>query len=79
MKYEDLKIDLRNANKLIAKRFPNKDLVTFEETFEDYLDLLDMIDSFEVWLLTQIRYGSSDEEYTLIEVHNKLTELKKEI
>lgn len=79
MKFEDIKIDLRNVNGLIKKRFPNKDLINMEEVFTDYLDIIDMIDDFEVWLLTQIRYGSSEEEDIYKEVHEKLTELKKGI
>jgi len=79
MKFEDIKIDLRNVNGLIKKRFPNKDLINMEEVFTDYLDILDMIDDFEVWLLTQIRYGSSESEEHFIEVHEKLLELKRGI
>ena len=79
MKYEDLKIDLRGVHNIIAKRFPNKDLITLEELIKDYMDLIDMIGDLEAWLLTEIRYGSSESEEHFIEVHEKLLELKRGI
>lgn len=40
MDLDDFKIDLRNVNRWYRDRFPNKDLISFEELLGDYEDLM---------------------------------------
>jgi hypothetical protein len=47
MGFEDIKIDLRNCNKWIKDRFPNKDLITLDEFIGDYQDLISEVDYLE--------------------------------
>lgn len=37
---KELKIDLREMNRWFKDRFPNKDLITFEELLTDYEELI---------------------------------------
>lgn len=37
---KELKIDLREMNRWFKDRFPNKDLITFEEFLADYEELI---------------------------------------
>lgn len=37
---KELKIDLREMNRWFRDRFPNKDLITFEELLTDYEELI---------------------------------------
>lgn len=37
---KELKIDLREMNRWFRDRFPNKDLITFEEFLADYEELI---------------------------------------
>lgn len=37
---KELKIDLREMNRWFKDRFPNKDLITFEEFLTDYEELI---------------------------------------
>ena len=37
---KELKIDLREMNRWFRDRFPNKDLITFEEFLTDYEELI---------------------------------------
>ena len=37
---KELKIDLREMNRWFKDRFPNKDLITFEELLADYEELI---------------------------------------
>jgi hypothetical protein len=39
-KMKELKIDLREMNRWFKDRFPNKDLITFEELLADYEELI---------------------------------------
>lgn len=47
MDTEDLIIDLRKCNKWIRKRFPNKDIVSLDDLFGDYEELIDEVDHLE--------------------------------
>lgn len=40
MDLTNIKIDLRDANQWIQDRFPNRDLITFEELLGDYESLI---------------------------------------
>lgn len=37
---KELKIDLREMNRWFKERFPNKDLITFQELLSDYEELI---------------------------------------
>lgn len=37
---KELKIDLREMNRWFRERFPNKDLITFEDFLSDYEELI---------------------------------------
>ena len=47
MDFECMAIDLRKVNKWIAKRFPDKDIITMEELFGDYQELIDEVEGLE--------------------------------
>ena len=47
MDFNDIKIDLRNVNKWIAERFPNRDMITFAELLGDYESLIDEVKELE--------------------------------
>ncbi len=47
MDTKDLIIDLRKCNKWIRKRFPNKDIVSLDDLFGDYEELIDEVDNLE--------------------------------
>lgn len=44
---EDIRIDIREWNKWYRDRFPNKDLITFDELLSDYEDLIDEVEHLE--------------------------------
>jgi hypothetical protein len=47
MDTKDLIIDLRKCNKWIRKRFPNKDIISLDDLFGDYEELIDEVDNLE--------------------------------
>ena len=47
MDTKDLIIDLRKCNKWIRKRFPNKDIVSIDDLFGDYEELINEVDHLE--------------------------------
>lgn len=47
MEFQDIKIDLRNVNSWIRDRFPKQDIITLEEFFGDYQDLISEVDHLE--------------------------------
>lgn len=47
MDTKDLKIDIRETNRWIRKRFPNKDIISLDELFGDYEELIDEVDNLE--------------------------------
>lgn len=44
---DDLRIDIREWSKWYRDRFPNKDLITFDDLFNDYLDLIEEVEHLE--------------------------------
>lgn len=47
MDLTNIKIDLRDANQWIQDRFPNRDLITFEELLGDYESLITELEEIE--------------------------------
>ena len=47
METKDLRIDIRESNKWIKDRFKNKDIITLDDLFGDYQDLIDEVDHLE--------------------------------
>ena len=47
MDLSNIKIDLRDANQWIQDRFPNRDLITFEELLGDYESLITELEEIE--------------------------------
>ncbi len=47
MDLTNIKIDLRDANQWIQDRFPNRDLITFEELLGDYESLITELGEIE--------------------------------
>lgn len=47
METKDLIIDLRRYNNWIRKRFPNKDIISLDDLFGDYEELIDEVDHLE--------------------------------
>ena len=47
MDTKDIRIDIREANSWIRKRFPNKDIISLDDLFGDYEELIDEVDHLE--------------------------------
>ena len=47
MDLSNIKIDLRDVNEWIKDRFPNRDLITFEELLGDYESLITELEEIE--------------------------------
>jgi len=47
MDLSNIKIDLRDVNEWIQDRFPNRDLITFEELLGDYESLITELEEIE--------------------------------
>lgn len=47
MDTKDLRIDIRECDKWIKDRFKNKDIITLDDLFGDYQDLIDEVDHLE--------------------------------
>lgn len=47
MDLSNIKIDLRDVNQWIQDRFPNRDLITFEELLGDYESLITELEEIE--------------------------------
>lgn len=47
MDINDLRIDIREANRWIKERYPNKDIITLDDLFADYESLIEDVEHLE--------------------------------